>query len=127
MSRAATTIRFYSFYLFLMGAGMVLIPNVILTILGFQPTSEIWIRMLGLFTFTTGIYYFQSSGHEQSEFFKATIFGRLFFFFATAIIVLAFHQSPMLAVVGAVDLCGAAWTWFVMRKDVNDHTDSSKQ
>jgi hypothetical protein len=115
MSSAASTIRFYSFYLFLMGAGMVLVPNLLLGILGFHPTSEIWIRVLGLFTFTVGIYYYHSARHEQIEFFRATTIGRLFFFLATVGLVFVFNQSVMLAAIGSIDLLGALWTYAAIK------------
>jgi hypothetical protein len=115
MSRTAFSIRIYSFYLFLMGAGMIFIPNLLLGIFGFAETTEIWIRMLGLFTFTTGIYYFQSAAHEQTAFFKATIIGRLFFFLMTIAFVVVFKQSYMLGLIGSVDLAGALWTYSTIK------------
>lgn len=117
MSRSANTIRIYSFYLFLMGAGLIAVPNVLLGIMGFAPTQEIWIRLLGLFTFTVGIYYFHTARYELTEFFKVTVFGRLFFFVATVLFVFLFNQSIMLAAIGSVDLLGAAWTYFALTKD----------
>ena len=116
MNKTAFSIRLYSFYLFLMGAGMVVIPNILLNLFGFAETTEVWIRMLGLFTFTTGIYYFYSSLHNQEAFFKATIVGRLFFFLMTVVFVFLFHQSPMLALIGSVDLIGALWTYLTLKK-----------
>lgn len=116
MTKSAISIRFYSFYLFLMGAGILLMPNVLLSLLGFPTTTEIWIRMLGLFTLTTGIYYFQAAAHEQTAFFRATVIGRVFFFLATVVITVVFHQPPMLAAVGSVDLLGAVWTWRALRE-----------
>ena len=110
MDNTALSIRIYSFFLFLMGTVLVMNPNLILTLFGFAKTSEIWIRMLGLFTFTTGFYYFYSSRHQQLAFYKATIFGRLFFFLMTIVFVFAFRQSMMLALIGSVDLTGALWT-----------------
>ena len=115
MDKTSLSIRFYSFYLFLMGLGMVLMPNFFLTILGFEQTAVIWIRMLGLFTFTTGIYYFYSSAHNQTAFYKATIFGRIFFFVMTVIFVFAFHQPLTLALIGSVDLMGALWTYLTLK------------
>ena len=111
MDKTSLSIRIYSFYLFLMGAGMVLIPNFLLSIFQFEETKEIWIRMLGLFTFTTGIYYFYSSAYNQVAFYRATIFGRIFFFLMTVVFVFAFNQSYMLALIGSVDLMGALWTY----------------
>ena len=110
MSTIAKTIFFYSLYLFSFGLGMMLIPNTLLSLFGFKPTTEIWIRVLGLFTFTTGIYYFQSAKNEQLAFFKATIIGRIFFFLMTFILVISFHQSMMLSIIGSLDLLGALWS-----------------
>lgn len=116
MHKTSLTIRVYSFYLFLMGAGMVFIPNTLLGIFQFAETKEIWIRMLGLFTFTTGIYYYYSSLHHQEEFYKATIVGRLFFFVMTVIFVFVFKQSYMLALIGSIDLLRALWTYSASKK-----------
>lgn len=117
MRRTIITIRTYSFYLFLMGSGMMIMPNFLLSIFGFAENKEIWIRVLGLFTFTTGFYYFYSSLHKQEAFFKATIYGRIFFFVVTLAFVLLFQQSLMLALIGSVDLIGAIWTYSTLRKN----------
>ena len=120
MTKTAFSVRIYSFYLFLMGMALMIIPNILLELFGFSPTNEIWIRMLGLFTFTTGIYYFYSSANNQTAFFKATIVGRIFFFIVTSVFTILFHQSPMLALIGSVDLLGAAWTYFTLKKTTNE-------
>lgn len=115
MSKTALSIRIYSYYLFLMGIGMIFIPNILLSIFGFPETTEIWIRVLGTFTFATGIYYFFSSSKEQTEFFKATIWGRTFFFLMCTVFVFALNQNPMLALIGSVDLIGALWTFYTLK------------
>jgi len=115
MDKSSLSIRVYSFYLFLMGLGLISVPNFLLSFLGFPTTIEIWIRMLGLFTFTTGIYYFYSSAHNQFAFYKATIFGRIFFFLMTIAFVFIFRQPPILAFIGSVDLFGALWTYFALK------------
>ena len=119
MSKTAFTIRIYSFYLFIMGLGMVLFPSTILPMFGFPATTEIWIKILGLFTFTTGIYYFYSSAHEQLAFFKATVLGRIFFFAVTVLFVFVYNQNPMLAGIGSIDLFGAAWTFSTFKNKNN--------
>jgi hypothetical protein len=97
-----------------MGTVLVLTPNFLLTLLGFAKTSEIWIRILGLFIFTTGIYYFYSYVHNQTAFYRATIVGRLFFFIITVIFVYFLEQSPILAIIGSVDLMEGLWTYFTI-------------
>ncbi|MFN5629094.1 MAG: hypothetical protein ACK48W_07390 [Bacteroidota bacterium] len=114
MNQTSLSILVYSFYLFLMGTILVLTPNLLLTLFGFAETSEIWIRMLGLFTFTTGIYYFYSSLYNQTAFYKATIVGRLFFFIITVVFVYFLKQSPMLALIGSIDLIGGLCTYLTL-------------
>ena len=117
MNNTAFSIRIYSYYLFLMGAALITIPNQILPLFNFAPTSEIWIKMLGLFTFTTGIYYFYAAANQQHAFYKATIVGRLFFFLMTVVFVIIFHQPFTLALIGSVDLIGGLWTYFTFHKE----------
>jgi hypothetical protein len=117
MTNAAISIRFYSFYLFAMGAGMLLVPNILLSLLGFPTTTEVWIRMLGLFTLVTGIYYWYAAAHEQTAFFRATVAGRALFFVATIGLTWLFAQPLMLAAVGSIDAIGALWTWRSLRRD----------
>lgn len=116
MSKAANSIFFYSLYLFMMGLAMMIIPNHLLDVFGLEHTTEIWIKVLGLFTFTTGIYYYYSSRHEQLAFFKSTIAGRLFFFAALLSFVLIFQVKPLFALIGGVDLLGALWTLWAIRQ-----------
>lgn len=123
MSKTAVTTFVYSFYLFLMGLGMIVIPNVILPLFGFPATTEIWIKMLGLFTFTTGIYYSHSSLYEQHAFFRATVFGRLFFFIMTFVFVIIYDQSTMLDAIGSIDLIGAVWTFSTLKQITTNPND----
>ena len=98
-----------------MGAALITIPNWLLPLFNFAPTSEIWIKMLGLFTFTTGIYYFFAAANQQYAFYKATIFGRLFFFLMTVVFVIIYHQPFTLALIGSVDLMGGLWTYYTFQ------------
>ena len=116
MSKAANTIIIYSFYLFIMGIGLIFLPHHLLAILGLPRTSDSWIQVLGIFTFTAGIYYFQSARHEQKAFFSATVFGRLFFFCALATLTIFEHLSRVFILIGSIDLIGAVWTWLALRR-----------
>ncbi|MCB9082239.1 MAG: hypothetical protein H6555_11060 [Lewinellaceae bacterium] len=116
MSKAANSIFIYSLYLFMMGLALMIIPNHLLAIFDLEPTSEIWIKVLGLFAFTTGIYYYYSSRHEQVAFYTSTVAGRIFFFVALLSFVLIFQVNPVIALIGSVDLVGALWTLWAIRQ-----------
>ena len=117
MTRMALTIKYYSFYLFLIGAGLMFGPNLLLGILGINQTQEVWIRIIGLFAFTTGIYYYYSSLYGQFAFYRATIAGRSFFFVSICLLVVVLGQSPALIAVGGMDLIGALWTLWAWQTD----------
>ena len=92
-------------------------PNIILSFLGFESTTEIWIRVLGIFTSSVGIYYLISAKNEQLAFFRASIIGRVFFFVSLAFVTLMFEQKLMLILFGIIELIGAFWTYLALRSN----------
>ena len=119
MSSAAKSIYYYSFYMLAMGLGLLLIPNQIFGIFGVPQTHEIWVRLLGLMVFCTGILYFYCGRTNQIGFFRISVIERIVFFLGTAEIVVFFCVNPLLALVGSVDLLGAVWTALTLR---NEHS-----
>lgn len=120
MSPAARSVFVYSFYLFGMGALMFGVPNQLLVMLGFAPTQEPWVRVLGLLALAVGWYYFASSRAEQRAFLAATVAGRIAFFVGTLILPALGLVSWTLAAVGSVDLAGALWTAAALRSGTSD-------
>lgn len=125
MSPAAKSIYYYSFYLFLEGILLALVPNLKLQIGGFSPTDEEWIRVLGVYTIVVGIYYYQSSSHEQRAFFQATVTGRMFFFIGIAVLFFLGLAEPALILVGTADVISATWTLMALRDE--ETSDSGPQ
>jgi hypothetical protein len=116
MSAAAKSIFCYSFYMMGMGLGLFFIPNLILGLFRFAPTAEIWVRLLGLLAFCTGILYFQCARTDQMGFFHVSVPERVIFFLGTIALVIFLDTTPILALIGSVDLLGAIWTWFTLRE-----------
>ena len=115
MTSTAKSIFYYSFYMLGMGLSLLFIPNLMLGVFGFPPTNDIWIRVLGLFTFCAGmLYYFGRT--NQTGFFRVSIIERIIFFFGMLGIVLFLQADPMLALIGGVDLFGAIWTAITLLK-----------
>ena len=115
MSKAAFSILIFSFYLFFLGLTLLVAPNFLLGLLGFETTTEIWIRVLGLVVSTLGIYYFFSARYEQTGFFRATIIVRTFFFVILCYMTFFYEQHFVLALFGAVDLIAAIWTYISLK------------
>jgi hypothetical protein len=117
MSHAAFTIKAFAVYLGALGASLVLAPNFMLSLFGFAPTSEVWIRVLGVVVFNLGWYYWYAAVSEARPFFAASVVTRVFALLAFSGLVVAGFAPPMLALFGVVDAAGGAWTWLALRKD----------
>ena len=116
MSATATSVFYYSFYMMGMGLGLFFIPDQILGIFGFAPTTDIWVRVLGLLAFCAGILYFYCARTNQTGFFRVSVPERIIFFLGMVALVIFFQVTPMLAAVGSVDLLGAIWTGLTLRQ-----------
>lgn len=115
MSHSAKTIFLYGIYLVLFGAGLILIPNLLLALFGFPATEEVWIRVVGVLVLILGYFYIQSARHGQRHFYRLTVHGRLLVFTTFTLFVLLDMVSPTLLLIGMVDLAGAYWTWHALR------------
>ena len=116
MSPAAKSSFYFGLYVLGMGVSLFFIPNVILGLFGFEPASEIWVRVLGLLAFCFGIVYVYCARTEQTEFFRVTAYERVVFFLGMIALVVFFRGNPMLILFGCVDLLGAIWTNLALRK-----------
>ena len=115
MNSTAKSIFYYSFYMMGMGLGLLFIPNLILGIIGFESTNDVWIRILGLFAFCAGMLYFYCGRTNQTGFFRISVMERIVFFLGMAGIVLFLPANPLLVLIGSVDLFGAIWTALTLR------------
>lgn len=117
MTSTAKSIFYYSFYMMGMGLGLFLFPNPILGTFGFGTTTEVWVRVLGLMVFCTGILYWYCARTDQTGFFRVSVPERGVFFLGTLALVVFLDVTPMLAVIGSVDLLGAVWTGLSLRRN----------
>jgi hypothetical protein len=115
MTSAAKSILYYSFYMMGMGLCLFFIPNLIISAFGFAPTDDIWIHILGLLAFCTGMLYFYCGRTNQTGFFHISVIERIIYFLGTVGMVLILRASPMLILIGSVDLFGAIWTALTLR------------
>lgn len=116
MSPTARSIFYYSFYMMGTGLGLFFIPNTILGLFELAPTTDAWIRMLGLLSFCAGLLYFYCGRTNQVGFFRISVPERVIFFLGTMILVVFMHFPAVLAIIGSVDLFGAIWTGWALRQ-----------
>ncbi len=117
MSKSAFSAKVFALYLFLAGALLFFVPNVLLSIFWIPETSEVWVRVVGVVAFMIGVYNWVAAKHDFRPFFEASVYARFVVFAAFAVFALMGLSSPAIAIFGVVDLLGGLWTSFALRAD----------
>lgn len=120
MSRTALSIQAFGVYLLALALGLILAPDLLLSLFRLPPTSEVWIRVVGVVLLTEGIYYWAAARSEAIGFFRATLFARPLVLLCFAAFILLGLANPVLALFGVVDAAGALWTWLALRSEARE-------
>src|SRR5688572_3806150 len=117
MSRAAKSLFVFGIYLCGLGLILLLVPNLILQVFGVPPTSEVWIRINGMFVLCLSFYYIQAARRELTAFIRWTVWTRAVVIIYFAAFVLLVSAPRALLLFGLIDLLTAIWTWLALKKD----------
>jgi hypothetical protein len=115
MSRAAVSMFAFAVYLFVLGVVLLVAPNVLLGIFGFEPTTEVWVRIVGMLVVLLGYYYLSAARGEVTPFMRWSANARPFVIVFFAVFVALGWAKPALILFGVVDLAGAVWTHVALR------------
>ncbi len=116
MATAAQTIRVFGIYLLILGAVLILVPNLLLGLFKLDPVTDVWIRVVGMLAFLLGVYYNHVANAKLRSLIRLSVPVRLSvlgFFGAFVLLKLA---PPMLMVFAIVDALAALWTWIALRR-----------
>ncbi len=117
MSRAAKSLFVFGIYVGGLGLGLLLVPNLLLQFFGVPQTSEVWIRINGMFLLCLSFYYIQAARNELTNFIRWTVFARAAVIFYFAAFVFLVSAPKALLLFGLIDLLAAIWTWLALKKD----------
>jgi hypothetical protein len=106
----------FGLYMLVLGALLVVAPNVLLALFRLPATSEVWIRVVGMLVLFLGAYDVLAARAELLPFIAWSVPLRLSVILFFGAFVAAGLVSPVLLLFGAVDLCAASWTWLALRK-----------
>lgn len=103
-------------YVIFSGLQLLFIPNFLLATFGLEPTSEIWIRVLGMLVLALSFYYYAMYKNGGKEIVRATVQGRLLFCSGLIVFVVLGMVKPVLLVFAVVEIGLAIWTLSEIRK-----------
>jgi hypothetical protein len=116
MSSTARSILVYSFYVFALGATLLLIPNVPLPIVGLPQAAEVWIRVAGMTVIFLSILYFTAARNDYREIFVASVPIRFAVVAVFAAFAAAGFTSWNILLLTPLDIVFALWTWSTLRR-----------
>jgi hypothetical protein len=125
MKNSSKSILVFGIYLIGMGVGFIAMPNILLSLLGFPPTVEVWSRVVGVLALSLAFYYIQAARADLTLFVQWTVYTRIaafLFFTGFTIVNLA---GPMMILLGSVDLVSALWTEGALRKEKQQKVENS--
>jgi hypothetical protein len=117
MTHAAKSTLIFGIYLVLMGIILVVDPNRLLGLFGVPPTTEVWIRVLGVIVGILGFYYIQAARNALTPFFRATIYGRTIVLISFVMFAILGLVEPILIFFGVIDFLGGIWTALALRAE----------
>jgi hypothetical protein len=115
MSAVARSLVVFGWYLAAFGAALVLVPNLVFAVFGVPPTQEVWIRVVGVMLLVVAYFHLRLAREDFLPYARVTVHARVGVFVALVAFVLAGLATPVLILVGAVDLAGALWTAAALR------------
>ena len=115
MQKTYTSLYGQLAYVIISGLQLIFIPNTLLTLFGFAPTNEIWIRVMGLLVLTLSFYYYAMARTGTRSVIEATVRGRLFFCGGLISFVALGLAKPPLVGFALLEIGLALWTWWELR------------
>jgi hypothetical protein len=110
MSRSATSIFVYSFYLIGQGLLLLIAPNLAMNLFGLPPTQEVWVRVLGYSLLPIAAYFLAAARREVTEIFILSIIFRLALPVVFGAFVALGYAGPALLLLTPFDVLFALWT-----------------
>ncbi|MBI5934011.1 MAG: hypothetical protein HY867_09910 [Chloroflexi bacterium] len=117
MKKSSTSLLVFGVYLVGMGFGLLFAPNMVLGILGFPATDEVWPHVVGLLALVLAFYYITAARADLRTFARATVPARIAVFIGFAAFTLMGLAGPIMILLGAVDLLGALWTGWALKAE----------
>jgi hypothetical protein len=116
MSPAAKSLFAFGIYAVTAGAGLLLMPALVLGTLGFPPVQDGWVRVVGVLAIVIGAYHIVGARHDFLPYIRASVWGRVGFAVVLGALVVTAVMPTALLLFAAIDLAAAVWTAIALRQ-----------
>ena len=103
-------------YVIITGLQLIFVPNMLLNMFGFDATSDIWIKVLGIVILPLSAVYYAISKQGNEESVRATIISRGFVGVGFILLALSGQAKLNLILFAGIDIATAVWTWVELKK-----------
>ena len=112
---AALSLRLFGLYLCVTGAGLLLVPALVLAPLQLPVPQDVWVRVVGVLALALGATDVLAAGTGSRLLLRASVWRRLGAGAVLLALVAAAVAPPAVALFAAVDIAAAGWTAWALR------------
>ena len=117
MKMSSISMVVFAAYLLCLGLAFVFIPNPVIALFGFTPTTEVWIRILGYILAALAFYYSMAVRENSRSFYLWSVYARLPILPTFAAFVFAGLGPPIILLFGTFDTGCAIWTLYALKNE----------
>src|SRR5258706_7531179 len=127
MSTAAKSLFVFGIYAVAAGAGLLLMPGLVLVTLGFPPAQDGWVRVVGALAIAVGAYHIVGARNDLVPYLRATVWGRIGFAVLLGGLVIASVMPRSLLLFAAIDVAGVGqWAAYAFRAETYSLSASAR-
>jgi len=119
MSRAAMSIFIFGIYVIILGIIFLFVPEIMFLMLAYPTPPDIVSRIIGMVFLFLAYLYIRAALDEEgmTKFFMWTVHTRALVIIFFSIFAALQLVNPLIIMFGVVDIAGALWTFWALRKD----------
>lgn len=103
-------------YVLITALQLIFIPNTLLGMFGFEPTTEIWIKVFGVVLLSLTVVYYGIIKYGNDEIVRFTVWSRLLVGVGFILMAVTGVAPMTLILFAGIDVATAIWTWFELKK-----------
>lgn len=115
LRNAKLSMMVFAVYLAGLAIAFMVFPNPVIALFGFEPTDQVWIRVLGFMLGVVAFFYIMACREGVNNFYRWTVYSRLTVMPAYILFIVFGVAPPIVLLFAVVDLAGGIWTGLALK------------